>query len=258
MSDINTVAEVMGIPADLVARSASARATESGSTTEDVLAAWAGGAPIATPPDATEAAEETVDPAPPEEDDAAPAEETAEEAEAPLTVPTAPDPPEQPAAPAIAPAEGKPPILVGARDNPMTIVAASAVLFIAAALLAVVGPSIPTDTPGARTSQVALTEAGIDGQLVYGTLGCASCHTQMVRPIIADVGIGPVTLSDTNQVLGVRRNGPDLSNIGNRMSGPQIEAVLRGSAGHPAHNLSDTDMSHLVTYLAESAPEGGN
>jgi cytochrome c oxidase cbb3-type subunit II len=253
MTDVNAVADVMGIPAELVSRSAAARATAAGSTTEDVLEAWGGGAPMAAQPPAP--SDEA--PAPTESETEPAVEEPAAEVEAaapPLEVPR------QPAAPAPEPASsspGVPPVLIGARDNPMTIVAASAVLFIAAALLAILGPSIPTDSPGARTSQVVLTEAGLDGQLLYGSLGCAACHTQMVRPIVADVGIGPVTLSDTNQVLGTRRFGPDLSNIGNRMSGAQIEATLRGSAGHPAHDLSDADMSALVTYLMESAPEGG-
>lgn len=252
MSDVNAVAEVMGIPAELVSRSASARATAAGSTTEEILEAWGGGAPApkaAPPPESaqSEAAEEAT----------TTSEDTAAEELAPPAAPVVPQAPQTPSTETTPASDMHPPILVGAKDNPMTIVAASALLFVAAALLAVLGPSIPTEAPGARTSHIALTEAGLEGQLVYGTLGCAYCHTQMVRPIIADVGLGPVTLSDTNEVLGVRRYGPDLSNVGNRLSGPRIEDTIRGNDGHPVNNLSDTDMSNLVAYLAESAPTGG-
>lgn len=257
MSDISTVAEAMGIPADLVSRSASARAEISGSTTEEVLEAWAGGAPVASTPPDPEASPESDATEPVAE--AAPEPDTDSMPTAPVSAPDlgggVPVPPV--GVTAARPRDDKPPVLVGARDNPMTFVAASAVLFLAVVMLALVGPSIPTDAPGARTSQIAFTEAGLAGQDIYLSLGCASCHTQMVRPIVADVGIGPVTLSDTNQVLGTRRFGPDLANVGNRITAAQIESILRGGAGHPGHSLSATDMSELVAYLVESAPEGG-
>lgn len=44
---LETAATALGMPADLVQRSAAARATENGTTVDDVLSAWAGGAPIA-------------------------------------------------------------------------------------------------------------------------------------------------------------------------------------------------------------------
>jgi cbb3-type cytochrome oxidase cytochrome c subunit len=75
----------------------------------------------------------------------------------------------------------------------------------------------------------------------------------MVRPVVADVGLGAVTLNDTNQILGSRRFGPDLSDVGTRLSGSQIEATIDGLGAHPAHNLSQSDMAALVAYLVESA-----
>ncbi len=45
---MTAAAESMGIPADLVSRSAAARATANGTTTDDIVAAWAGGAAVAT------------------------------------------------------------------------------------------------------------------------------------------------------------------------------------------------------------------
>ena len=48
VSDIlDAAAAALGTPADLVQRSAAARAAESGATVDEILSAWAGGAPIA-------------------------------------------------------------------------------------------------------------------------------------------------------------------------------------------------------------------
>lgn len=250
MSDLNSIAEAMGIPADLVSRSAAARATAADTTTEEVLSAWGGGSAVAAaaPP------AEPVDEAPAEspavtESEAAPAVDPV------VSQPQAPPPEPTGVVPGVV--SGEPPVLVGVYDNPWSIVAGAIAVFVAIVLLGLVGPSIPVDEPGARTSAVVLSEAGLAGRALYGDLGCAGCHTQMVRPVIADVGIGPVTLSDTNQVLGVRRFGPDLSNIGNRMSGTQMESTIRGGAGHSAANLSTDAMDQLVAYLSESAPSGG-
>ena len=255
MSDVGSVAEKMGIPADLVSRSADARAAAAGTTTAEVLSAWGGGGAVATAPPAAESTEV------PHEEADAPAASQPQSPSEPIVAP--PDPASMPApvpAPIGGPIEaiaGEPPVLVGVRDSPWSIVTGVIGLFVAVLLLGLVGPSIPVDEPGARTSEVVLTDAGLAGRDLYGNLGCAGCHTQMVRPIIADVGIGPVTLSDTNQVLGTRRFGPDLSNIGNRMSGAQMESTISGGAGHPVSTLSDGSMDQLVTYLLESAPSGG-
>ena len=44
---LDTAAAALGMPTDLVQRSAAARATENGTSVDDVLTAWAGGAPMA-------------------------------------------------------------------------------------------------------------------------------------------------------------------------------------------------------------------
>jgi mono/diheme cytochrome c family protein len=253
LSDVNAAAEAMGIPPDLVSRSAAARAEASGTTTDEVLTAWSGGGSVAT-----KAPEETEAPAPEERDEPAtpaPVESRVPTEQEPLEMPATP-PGAPPAAPKVtAPVSSAPPVLVGAQDNPWAVVVGALGLFVAVVLLAFVGPSIPVDNPGARSSEVILSESGIAGQDVYASLGCASCHTQMIRPLIADVGLGPVTLSDTNQILGNRRHGPDLADIGSRATATEIESIVRGSGGHQAHNLSPEDMSSLVAYLLESAAE---
>jgi mono/diheme cytochrome c family protein len=150
----------------------------------------------------------------------------------------------------------KPPVLIGVTDKPMRVVAAAVALFLVVALVGFVGPSIQAENPGARTSEIAFSDTALDGRDLYRSLGCVSCHTQMVRPVVADVGLGAVTLNDTNQVLGTRRFGPDLSDVGSRLSSSQIEAIIAGLDGHPVHNLSEEDMRSVVAYLFESRTGG--
>lgn len=248
MSDLAGAAAALGLPEALVERSAQARAAETGASVDDILAQWAGGeaAPTAAAPPETPAAE------PESEPEEAPTEEAPDAP--PEVVIEVPGEPAAPSAPAAAPAGPyKPPILVGAKDNPMTVLTGIIGLFFIVVLVGLVGPSIPTDTPGARSSTIAYSEAALAGQEVYAVTGCAACHTQMVRPVVADVGLGPVTLNDTNQILGTRRFGPDLSDVGARVTAAQLEAIVSGLGGHPAQSLSSDDLNDLVAYLSESA-----
>lgn len=248
MSDLAAAAAALGLPESLVERSAEARAAETGASVDDILTEWAGGeaAPVATPESETPA---------PESEDATPEEAPEEEPAAPPTpVIEVPGEPEEMAAPApatVGPYE--PPVLVGAKDNPMAVLTGIVGLFLIVLMVGLVGPSIPEDSPGARTSEIDYSEAALDGQKVYAVTGCAACHTQMVRPVVADVGLGPVTLNDTNQILGIRRFGPDLSDVGSRVTASQLEAIVDGLGDHPTHMLDEDDMSDLVAYLSESA-----
>lgn len=253
MSDINSVAESMGIPADLVSRSAAARATASGTTTEDVLGAWGGGGSVASSPEPEPEADTTTD-----DRQEATVEETASPDPSPQSESSAPSATPPPAAPIVAAAtSSEPPVLVGASDNPWAVVVGALGLFLIVLLIGLIGPSIPDEPPGARTGDITFSNEALAGQKIYESLGCAGCHTQMIRPLVADVGLGPVTLNDTNQVLGTRRFGPDLAEIGSRMSGPQMEAVAAGLGGHPGHSLSADDIDDLVAYLTESATGSG-
>lgn len=252
MSELSAAAAAaLDIPEAIVMRSAAARAAETGMTVDEVLTAWAGGGSVASAPDAA--------PSPAEEPDSTPSEPAAEaETEA---VPPSPPVTADPAAAAVSsPAaaasmstvSGRPPILVGKSDNPIAVFAGVVGLFVAVFLVGLVGPAAPTENPGARTSELPYTATAETGRDIYLSVGCAACHTQLVRPIVADVGLGGVTLNDSNQVLGTRRFGPDLSDVGSRLSGSQIEATITGFGSHPALSLSQTDLEVLVAYLVES------
>lgn len=250
MSDLAAAAAAMGLPEALVERSAQARSAETGQSVDELYSAWAGGE-AASPPDggADAVSDETAAPEPdePKADEA----EAESEPEAPVVVVEAPGAPSEPAQPAPA-GPYKPPVLVGAKDNPMTVVFAALGLFFIVVMVGLVGPSITFDSPGARTSDLPYSATALDGQDIYTNVGCVACHTQMVRPIVADVGLGAVTLNDTNQILGTRRFGPDLSDVGARISASQLEAIVAGLGDHPAHSLSADDMNALVAYLSES------
>lgn len=250
MSDLSRAAEAMGIPEPLAERSARARAEATGQSYEEILAAWAGGQAVAATAPAPEA--ET-------QEEAAPAPEPAEEAPAAAPAePAAPATPTQPVAPAATVARGpvRPPILDAPPDRPLVTIAGGFAVIVLTVLLGIVFPSMPEDSDQIRSSEIAFSEAATEGRAVYMSAGCASCHTQAVRALVADVGVGPVTLTDTNQVVGYRRIGPDLSDVGNRLSGDQITAALVNS--HPAMPLSEAALSSLASYLSESAhPAGG-
>lgn len=241
MSDLLTAAAAaLGIPEALAQRSAEARAGETGASIDEILTAWAGGAPAPAAATSTAASEQP-----------APAPETAEvDTAAPVfevAMPSAPA-----AAPAAPTGPYEPPTLVGVRDRPLVVLAAAIGLFLTVALIGLVGPASLAEEPGARSSEIAYSATALDGQEIYSSQGCGSCHTQMVRPVVADVGLGGVTLNDSNQILGTRRFGPDLSDVGTRLTGGQIEAILGGFGGHPAHSLSTSDLDRLISYLAQS------
>ena len=251
MSDLAAAAVAMGVPEALVKRSAEARAKATGASADEILAAWAGGAPAptasATPPQETAAAAE----GPVASDDLAatdaegppPAEDGV-----PSVAPSPPDPVPRRAAPTT------PPVLVGERQGIGVVMAGSLGLLIISVLLSVFIPSLPQPGTGIRSSNHAFSSGALAGRQVYGSQGCATCHTQLIRNVVADVGLGPVTLDDTNQTIGYRRMGPDLAAIGARIDDTAaLISLLTGGENHPvARGLTEEDLADLMAYLRES------
>ncbi|MEC7819779.1 MAG: cbb3-type cytochrome c oxidase subunit II [Actinomycetota bacterium] len=113
-----------------------------------------------------------------------------------------------------------------------------------------------------------------DGAIIYNQEGCQDCHSQNIRQIIPDAGIGRITsiellgpsmktggLSNT----GLRRVGPDLSTIGDReptnnknwlkryLNNP---SSLRPNVPHPKYDyLSSKEMDNLIEYLVSLGEE---
>ena len=262
----------LGAPEHLVERAAHARAEADGTTYEAVLSAWAGGAPApASAPAAPTAPSEPIPAAPTTApttaDQAAPASPAPAAAVATL-VP-------QPATPAVtvSPARSKAtPILEGRRFHPVRTWLMMAGLFLLGLLITLIGPFNTGGDYRHLVPDARLSELGERGRDVYLNHGCGYCHTQLVRPVLADVGLGPATETFADALsastFGVHRIGPDLAHVGARPSyGGQDEPatvddfmalmnhpeqVLPGSM-HPSYShLSDRDLTALATYLAES------
>lgn len=102
------------------------------------------------------------------------------------------------------------------------------------------------------------------GRQIYLQEGCWYCHTQQVRPIVTDVGLGPVSqagdyVHETPAMFGVQRIGPDLMHSGSREPTDSVAwltaylndpRAVRPWSTMPAYgSLSDTEISQLAAYL---------
>lgn len=125
---------------------------------------------------------------------------------------------------------------------------------------------IPATDKGVPYSEKALL-----GRQIYVREGCWYCHTQQVRPIRTDAGLGNVSQPgdyqyDYPHILGTERTGPDLSHLGGkyedewhrnhlmnpRPKTPEEEGVagkVKGSVMPSFSYLSGEETDNLVTYL---------
>jgi cytochrome c oxidase cbb3-type subunit 2 len=101
------------------------------------------------------------------------------------------------------------------------------------------------------------------GRQVYISEGCISCHSQYVRPNSPDVLMwGPVESTEEIRrqhppLIGNRRQGPDLSNVGERRSALWLKmhfynpAAVSGASIMPAYAFlfDDRRGDDLVAYL---------
>ncbi|MFQ5947865.1 MAG: cbb3-type cytochrome c oxidase subunit I [Acidimicrobiia bacterium] len=163
----------------------------------------------------------------------------------------------------------------GARYPLRTIVRGAVALFVLAALGAFVVPALDADDEGPTllAEESRRLEAGSDeaaGRDVYIQEGCWYCHTQQVRPVITDVGLGPVGrigdyVFDEPPLLGLERIGPDLAHSGSRsptdslrwnlehLKAPRTSEdpeVRRPWSTMPAYDyLSDEELVAVATYV---------
>ncbi|MBW3587796.1 MAG: cbb3-type cytochrome c oxidase subunit II [Actinobacteria bacterium] len=89
------------------------------------------------------------------------------------------------------------------------------------------------------------------GKAVYDREGCVFCHTQQVRPVKADVGLGRATRpdrysKDSRSVIGLARIGPDLACVGERF---QDAGAIRAYLSQPIEQRPYSKMPSL-TYLS--------
>ena len=131
-------------------------------------------------------------------------------------------------------------------------------------LMVVFLPSLEAESaePTILADEARLYVAGSDAALgrdIYLREGCAYCHTQAVRPIVTDLGLGPVSLAgdyahEEPVLLGVVRMGPDLMHIAGRggiaatqLTDPRAD---RPWSTMPSYDyLSQEDLDALVAYV---------
>ncbi|MDX1690958.1 MAG: cbb3-type cytochrome c oxidase subunit I [Acidimicrobiia bacterium] len=152
----------------------------------------------------------------------------------------------------------------------LLVVAAALVVFVVPAIDAGDEPSLLAEDSPSRVRTDPLFERGYE---LYLSEGCWYCHTQQVRPIVTDVGLGPVSVpgdyvDSDGAVLGLERIGPDLAHAGSREPtnsqrlmrayladprdppGDAVDDVRRPWSTMPAYgHLSDDDLRALAAYV---------
>jgi cytochrome c oxidase cbb3-type subunit 2 len=121
----------------------------------------------------------------------------------------------------------------------------------------------------AKQSGSSQASAAERGRIVYQSEGCIHCHSRYTRPGSPDESTwGPapdpkVVLAEQPVLIGNRRQGPDLTNIGARRSEAWLKAhFLNPRALYPgsvmpsyAHLFEDDRGNDLVRFLKESGIE---
>lgn len=147
---------------------------------------------------------------------------------------------------------------------------ASLVIFLLAVVVGYGAPMLDSEVRKFGPRTAGRTAAALDGKRVYDDQGCAFCHTQNVRPVSNDLGLGKVTDSqrvvrDDRSELGLARIGPDLSCFGDReRDALKISAFLsdpssaRTLSRMPSYrHLDQEEMDELTAYLSSLVCGGG-
>ena len=117
--------------------------------------------------------------------------------------------------------------------------------------------------------EAAPLDAVARGRRVYVEEGCIHCHSQYVRPVPADIArFGPARPLDRRErppLVGTRRQGPDLSNVGLRRTPAWLEVHQRAprelapGSRMPSYEHLFVDGTRrgpdLVAYLASLGAE---
>ncbi len=140
------------------------------------------------------------------------------------------------------------------------------------ALAAVGAFAFPAIDASAEASVLAEVSRNLDGDPIaelgrelYVAEGCWYCHTQQVRPVRTDLGLGPVSqpgdyAHDPVGLAGSRRIGPDLAHAALRDEAGDSEwirlylldpAAVRSSAVMPSYDhLTREELTALATYVS--------
>lgn len=147
------------------------------------------------------------------------------------------------------------------RDLTLPLVAGgSLLLFVVALGIGLAAPMLNKSTT--TEANVASTKQIAHGRTLYDTEGCWYCHTQSVRPVANDVGLGTVTAEPKSvqgrPPSGMDRVGPDLSCVGDRVTdaGEVVgrlrnpRSSVRASVMPSYRYLSSSELADLGAYMA--------
>jgi cbb3-type cytochrome oxidase subunit 1 len=149
------------------------------------------------------------------------------------------------------------------------VLTGAAALFVVSAVAVAVMPALEAEEPASLLALASRSypESSLEerGAELYVAEGCWYCHTQQVRPIVTDAGLGPVSVPgdyayDHVDVLGLERIGPDLAHAGTRAPTEDVSwnvAHLRDprsmrpwSTMPDFGHLADEDLDALAAYVA--------
>ena len=141
----------------------------------------------------------------------------------------------------------------------------AALLFALSLVGALIFPAIDSTRDATLyADEVRALEAGSDaerGRQLYVSEGCWYCHTQQVRQVITDVGLGPVSAAgdysnDDAELLGVTRFGPDLMHAGSREPTDSVRWLIihlgDPRADTPEHEGRNWSRMPAFDYLDEA------
>ncbi len=157
----------------------------------------------------------------------------------------------------------------GSRAPLRTVLGGAATVFALVGLSVVVLPAADTGDPPSLLAEATRPDpeepVGSLGRDLYVREGCGYCHTQQVRGIVTDVGLGPVSVvgdyaNDDVDLLGLMRIGPDLAHAGSReFAGDAVTLrdyladprAYRSWSTMPAFDyLSADERAALAAYVA--------
>lgn len=155
--------------------------------------------------------------------------------------------------------------------NPLILPVLVLSVFLIGVAVAYALPILDKNVTGFSASSAPYSEKTLDGKGVYDSEGCWYCHTQQVRAVSSDLGLGIVTAADRvvrdrPNELGIQRIGPDLACYGDRET--DVEKVVahlqdpRATSrlsNMPSYSyLSETQLENLSLYLVGLACEGAD
>ncbi len=123
-------------------------------------------------------------------------------------------------------------------------------------------PMLDPDLAEVSDQTLARGDAALAGKQIYDAEGCWYCHTQQVRAVSNDLGLGKATMPDRvarddPSVLGLERVGPDLGCVADRFeSSGDVAALLTDPRAVRVHStkpsfgyLTSEELASLAAYL---------